>query len=71
MKEYCRLSYLCLLKFFICSVEHDVCYLITENVISLVKKFFCQWITLVQVFAHTYKLRALAGKHECFHMSVC
>ena len=69
MKEDGRLSHLCLLQFIVCSAEHDIGYAITENVVSLLKKFFCQWVVVVQVFTHTYKLSSLSGKYKCFHFS--
>lgn len=41
VKEYGRLSNLCLTKIFVCTIEHDICNAISEDIICFFKQFFC------------------------------
>ena len=67
VKEYGRLSHLGLLQLLIGTIEHDVGDAIAENLISLLKKFFCHRIGFVKILTHSYKLSSLSGKYKCFH----
>ena len=69
MQENCRLGNFCLLQLLIGTVEHDLGYVVTKNIISFLEKFLCQRIVVVQVFTHTYELRSLSGKNKCFHIN--
>ena len=70
MEEHGRLSNLSLLEFIVGTVEHNVGDAITENIISFLKKLFCLWIVVVEVFTHTYELGSLSGKYKCFHLKI-
>ena len=67
MKEDSRLSHLCLLQLLISSLKHDISNTISENIISLFKKFFCERVAIVKILTHSYKLCSLSGKNKCFH----
>ena len=67
MQEYGGLCHLGLFQIFVSTLKHDVGNAITQNLVSLLKQFFCLLIVVVQVLAHTYKLCSLSGKNKCFH----
>ena len=69
MEEYCRLGNLRLLQIVVGSLEHNVGDTVSQNVVSLIKQFFCLNVVFVQVLAHTYKLCSLSGEYKCFHFS--
>ncbi len=70
VEKHRRLRNLGLLKVLLRTLEHEVCYAETENFVSLLKKFAGSGIVFIKVFAHPYKLGALPGKHECFHIKM-
>ena len=69
MQKNCGLCNLCLLQLIIGSGKHNIGNPVTKNIVSFLKKFFCQRVIVVEVFAHTYKLCSLSGKNKCFHNS--
>ncbi len=71
MEEHGGLGHFCLLEILFGAVKHEVGDTEAQDIVGFLKHLLGFGALLVQVFAHTYKLRALAGKHECFHMSVC
>ena len=69
VEEYGRLCHLGLTEVFVRAVEHDISNAISKDIIGIFKQFFGQSRVLVQVFAHSYELGALARKYKCFHLS--
>ena len=67
MKEYCRLGNLGFLQLIVGSGEHDISNLEAENLVGLIKKFFCQCVVIVEILTHTYELRTLSRENKCFH----
>ena len=67
MEEYGRLGHLGLLEVVLGAFKHKVGDSETENFVGFLKKFAGFGVVVVEVFAHTYKLSALAGENECFH----
>ena len=68
VEENGGLSDLRLLQILVGTLEHDVGDAISKNIICLLKKFLCQWVVVVKILTHTYKLCSLSGKNECFHL---
>ncbi len=69
MDEDCRLGYPGLEQVFCTAVEHYVRETEAEYGIGLVEKFFCEGVALIEVFAHTGKLRTLSRESIKFHNS--
>ena len=56
VEEYSRLSNLRFFQLLICTSKHNISNLEAENLISLIEKFFCQCVVVVEIFTHTYEL---------------
>ena len=69
VKEDSRLSNFRLFQIFICTCEHQIRNTESQNIVRFFKHLFSKRIVVVQVFAHTYKLRALTGEYIRFHVS--
>ena len=67
MQEDGRLCHLRLLQVVVGTGKHDVGDAITKNVVSFLKEFLSQWVVVVQILTHSYKLCSLSGKNKCFH----
>ena len=67
MEEYSRLGNLSFLQLIVGSGEHDISNLEAENLVGLIKKFFCQCVVIVEILTHTYELRTLSRENKCFH----
>ena len=67
MQEYCRLCHLGLLQLVVSTGKHDVCNTESEDFVGLLEEFLSCLIVVVEVLAHTYKLRSLSGENKCFH----
>ena len=67
MEEHGRLSNLGLLQLVVGTGKHNISNLETENLIGLIKEFFCQRIVVIKVLTHSYELRTLTWENKCFH----
>ena len=68
VEEHGRLSDVGAAKVFVGAVEHEVGDTEPEYIVCFFKKVAGRGRCLVQVLAHTDKLRALTGKNVCFHL---
>ena len=67
VQEYSGLSDLGLLQVILGAFKHEVGDAESQHLIGFLKQFFGLGIVVIQVFAHTDKLRTLTGEYECFH----
>src|SRR6478736_6829247 len=67
MNKNCWLCNSRLFKFISGSCEHDVSNFKFQNVISTVKKFFCNGVTIIDILSHTYELCSLTWKYISLH----
>ena len=67
VEEYCRLSHGGLTEVFVSAGKHEVGDAEAENVVGLFEELTRFGVVVVQVFAHSYELGALAGEYVCFH----
>ena len=67
MQEDGGLRHLGLLQVLLRTFKHKVRDTESENIIGFFKKFLCFGVVVIQVFAHSDKLGALARKNVSFH----
>ena len=67
VQEYSGLSDLGLLQVILGAFKHEVGNAETQHLIGFLKQFFGLGVVVIQVLAHTDKLRTLTGEYECFH----
>ena len=67
VEEDSGLGHFGLLEVFLGAVEHQVRDAEAEYFVCFLKHLLSLGALFVEVLAHAYELRSLAGKHECFH----
>ena len=70
MEKDGRLRDFRLLQILLGAAEHHIGDAETEHRIGFFKQFLCRQIIVVQVFAHSDKLRPLTGENVCSHHSL-